>query len=110
MGARSNRAWGQAGIGRQEDPNCEFEKLGSNNGTSKRELMTCRLDPCSTVTAMTTPERCPKLPTDMHAGQGVADPRYLLAKVSELRDIANQAGLERSRTRSNVRGWSACGS
>jgi hypothetical protein len=42
---------------------------------------------------MTTPERSPKLPTDIRAGQGVADPRYLLAEVTELRDIADKAGL-----------------
>ena len=42
---------------------------------------------------MTTPERSPKLPTDIRAGRGVADPRYLLAEVTELRDIADQAGL-----------------
>jgi hypothetical protein len=42
---------------------------------------------------MTTPERFPKLPTDIRAGQGVADPRYLLTEVTELRDIADQAGL-----------------
>lgn len=35
----------------------------------------------------------PKLPTDLRAGEGVADPRYLLAEITELRDIADRAGL-----------------
>jgi hypothetical protein len=35
----------------------------------------------------------PKLPTLIRAGEGVADPRYLLGEVTELRDIADQAGL-----------------
>jgi hypothetical protein len=41
---------------------------------------------------MSKPKR-PKLPTDIRPGEGVADPRYLMAEVSELRDIADRAGL-----------------
>jgi hypothetical protein len=57
-----------------------------------RPTLARRADPCSTVPAMSTPER-PKLPTNIRPGEGVADPRYLLAEVTELRDIAGQAGL-----------------
>lgn len=49
------------------------------------------LDPCSTI-LVSTPEQS-KLPTGIRPGEGVADPRYLLAEVTELRDIAERAGL-----------------
>ena len=35
----------------------------------------------------------PKLPTNIRPGEGVADPHYLLAEITELRNIADQAGL-----------------
>jgi hypothetical protein len=50
---------------------------------------------------MSTPER-PKLPTDIRPGEGVADPRYLLAEVTELRDIADQAGADSDASRPPV--------
>jgi len=40
-----------------------------------------------------SPRKPPKLPTEIRAGEGVADPRYLLEEVTELRDITEKAGL-----------------
>ena len=60
-------------------------------------------DPCSTI-LVSTPEQS-KLPTGIRPGEGVADPRYLLAEVTELRDIAERAGLGRWLMRLNARGW-----
>src|SRR5215216_7473814 len=42
-------------------------------------------DPCSDEQLM-SPRKPPKLPTEIRAGEGVADPRYLLEEVTELRD------------------------
>jgi hypothetical protein len=62
-------------------------------GRSRSRLtLARRADPCSTVPAKSTPDR-PKLPTDIRPSEGVADPGYLLAEVTELRDIADRGGL-----------------
>src|SRR3954466_98513 len=55
-------------------------------------MLARRSDPCSEDHLMSAPKR-PKLPTDIRPGEGVADPGYLLAEVTELRDIAEKAGL-----------------
>ena len=45
------------------------------------------------MAAISTPER-PIVPTTIRSGERVADPRYLLAEVTEVSDIAAQIGLE----------------
>jgi hypothetical protein len=41
---------------------------------------------------MSEPKR-PKPPTTIRAGEGVADPNYLLAEITELGEIAERAGM-----------------
>jgi hypothetical protein len=67
-------------------PRCPRAVVGRTQETLAR-----RVDPCSTI-LVSAPEQS-KLPTGIRPGEGVADPRYLLAEVTELRDIAERAGL-----------------
>lgn len=51
-----------------------------------------RVDPCFNDDVMNQPKR-PKLPIRIRAGEGVADPGYLLGEITELGQIAKQAGF-----------------